>query len=207
MSYTHKEAGEPCKKCGVPIEKRKTKAKAKAGQLYRYEWLLRCPGCNTIYMVDEAKVWLDAVSAKSAAKREAKKKAPKKPKKKRRKKDNSAQLNRDARSLCAERVKGLIERATKPEMAFRAKLYSLGIKHQFQKPFITGTAFRIVDFYIHKWRLIIEIDGGYHLDEKQMRSDDARSSWLIKNHDCRIVRFTNEEALTMDRMDILKQLT
>ena len=55
-NVTHKEAGEPCRKCGTPIVKKPTKAKTpKPGQSYYYAWYLSCPGCNTMYMVDEAK--------------------------------------------------------------------------------------------------------------------------------------------------------
>ena len=55
-SVVHKEAGEPCRKCGTPIIKKPTKPKAhKPGQTYYYEWYLSCPGCNTMYLVDEAK--------------------------------------------------------------------------------------------------------------------------------------------------------
>jgi len=55
-SITHKVAGEACRKCGTPIVKKSTKPKAhKPGQTYYYEWYLSCPGCNTMYMVDDAK--------------------------------------------------------------------------------------------------------------------------------------------------------
>jgi ribonuclease HI len=55
-TVTHKEAGEPCRKCGTPIIKKPTKPKQhKPGQSYYYAWYLSCPGCNTMYMVDEAK--------------------------------------------------------------------------------------------------------------------------------------------------------
>ncbi len=55
-TVTHKQAGEPCRKCGTPIVKKPTKSKThKPGQKYYYEWYLSCPGCNTMYMVDEAK--------------------------------------------------------------------------------------------------------------------------------------------------------
>ena len=55
-NVTHKEAGESCRKCGTPIVKKPTKAKTpKPGQTYFYAWYLSCPGCNTMYMVDEAK--------------------------------------------------------------------------------------------------------------------------------------------------------
>lgn len=55
-SVSHKEAGEPCRKCGTPLVKKPTKAKTpKPGQTYYYAWYLSCPGCNTMYLVDEAK--------------------------------------------------------------------------------------------------------------------------------------------------------
>ncbi len=53
---SHKEAGEPCRKCGVALVKKPTKPKArKAGQTYFYEWYLSCPGCSTMYLVEDAK--------------------------------------------------------------------------------------------------------------------------------------------------------
>ena len=55
-TVSHKEAGEPCRKCGTPIVKKPTKAKTpKPGQTYYYAWYLSCPGCNMMYLVDEAK--------------------------------------------------------------------------------------------------------------------------------------------------------
>ena len=60
-NVSHREAGEPCRKCGTPIVKKPTKAKTpKLGQKYYYEWYLSCPGCNTMYLVDEAKRSLEA---------------------------------------------------------------------------------------------------------------------------------------------------
>lgn len=50
----HKEEGESCRKCGTPIEKR-TPKKRKSGTSYYFEWYLYCPGCKTMYMVEEAK--------------------------------------------------------------------------------------------------------------------------------------------------------
>lgn len=52
----HKEAGEPCRKCGVALVQKATKAKKpKPGQTYFYAWYLSCPGCNRIYLVEKAK--------------------------------------------------------------------------------------------------------------------------------------------------------
>ncbi len=55
-TVSHKEAGEPCRKCGTPIIQKPTKTKTpKPGQKYYYAWYLSCPGCNTLYLVEEAK--------------------------------------------------------------------------------------------------------------------------------------------------------
>jgi len=48
--------GAPCRKCSVNLVKKNPKPKArKPGQTYYYEWYLFCPGCGTMYMVNEAK--------------------------------------------------------------------------------------------------------------------------------------------------------
>ncbi|MBP7540657.1 MAG: ribonuclease HI [Saprospiraceae bacterium] len=52
--------GDPCRKCQTAIIKKSTKKKeAKPGQTYYYEFYLYCPGCKTMYLVDEAKRELD----------------------------------------------------------------------------------------------------------------------------------------------------
>lgn len=49
-------AGDPCRKCHTAVVKKPTKKKeAKPGQTYYYEFYLYCPGCRTMYLVDEAK--------------------------------------------------------------------------------------------------------------------------------------------------------
>ncbi len=50
------QEGDPCKKCGAALIKKATKkATHKPGQTYCYDWYLRCPSCNIMYMVDAAK--------------------------------------------------------------------------------------------------------------------------------------------------------
>ena len=57
----HKNEGEPCRKCQTPLIKRTTKRKKrKAGQTYYFKWILCCPNCRSIYMVEEAKCFIDA---------------------------------------------------------------------------------------------------------------------------------------------------
>jgi ribonuclease HI len=51
-----KAEGDPCRKCGTSVEKKSTKKKmAKPGQTYYYEYILLCPSCKTIYLLEEAK--------------------------------------------------------------------------------------------------------------------------------------------------------
>jgi len=52
--------GAPCRKCTEKLLKKTPKPKArKPGQTYFYEWYLFCPGCGTMYMVNEAKRSID----------------------------------------------------------------------------------------------------------------------------------------------------
>ena len=50
----------------------------------------------------------------------------------------------------------------------------------------------IVDFYCHKARLIIELDGSGHFFEEQIDYDNKRTCFLEKNN-LKVLRFTNLE--------------
>lgn len=52
----------------------------------------------------------------------------------------------------------------------------------------------IADFYCHKLKLIIEVDGGVHNSDQSKGYDDGRSSELEK-YGLNILRFTNDEVL------------
>ena len=53
----------------------------------------------------------------------------------------------------------------------------------------------VVDFYIAKWKLVVEIDGRYHANEYQQSRDARRSDWLRQNG-YRMIRFDNEQIET-----------
>ena len=53
----------------------------------------------------------------------------------------------------------------------------------------------ILDFYCHKLRLSVEIDGGYHLKKEQMDKDNERTAYL-KSIGITEIRFTNEQVTT-----------
>lgn len=52
----------------------------------------------------------------------------------------------------------------------------------------------IVDFYCHSKKLVIEVDGEYHLDKEQKEYDLGREQTL-KELGCQIIRFENHEVI------------
>ena len=50
----------------------------------------------------------------------------------------------------------------------------------------------IADFYCHKLKLIVEVDGGVHDSEHAVEYDDGRSAELEK-YGLSIIRFTNDQ--------------
>jgi very-short-patch-repair endonuclease len=102
---------------------------------------------------------------------------------------------KEKQSSCSTRRIKLIDKATKSELIFKKKLKQLNIKFLFQKGFIQGDNFCIVDFYLPKpYRTCIEIDGGYHNTTKQQYRDKYRDIYLTKDRGFKIIRFTNEQA-------------
>ena len=50
------EEGQPCRKCGTPVVKRKPRRVPRPGQETKMEYYLYCPQCGTSYTVEDAKV-------------------------------------------------------------------------------------------------------------------------------------------------------
>jgi very-short-patch-repair endonuclease len=65
-----------------------------------------------------------------------------------------------------------------------------GLKFRRQHPL----SVYIVDFYCHKLKLVIEIDGGYHHTKEQMLLDEERTT-TIEFQGLKVIRFTNDEVL------------
>ena len=68
------------------------------------------------------------------------------------------------------------------------KTKPLGVKFRRQHPI--GSY--IADFYSHKLKLVIEVDGGIHLNKEVAQNDIARQI-NIESEGIRILRFTNDE--------------
>ena len=91
--------------------------------------------------------------------------------------------------------------AAKAELDFRKILGS--IRHQYQKIiFTTPYEFFIVDFYIPKYKLVIEIDGPSHIGNENY---DAYRTKQLKSAGVRkVLRFTNEDIYTLPDETILQ---
>jgi very-short-patch-repair endonuclease len=68
------------------------------------------------------------------------------------------------------------------------KFRSKGFAFRRQHPIV----FFIADFYCHRVRLVIEVDGDYHLNEQIHEYDDGRSGELDR-YGITVLRFRNEE--------------
>ena len=53
----------------------------------------------------------------------------------------------------------------------------------------------IADFYCHKAKLIIEIDGSQHYTEEGKQNDEFRTE-ILEGYDLKIIRFTNQQIHT-----------
>jgi len=63
-------------------------------------------------------------------------------------------------------------------------------KYRIHRQFVIG--YYIVDFYCHKAKLVIEIDGGQHFQDKKMDQDSLRTKYL-EEQGLFVLRFTNWE--------------
>lgn len=81
------------------------------------------------------------------------------------------------------------------------------LHHQFQKSFHTDEIMVFADFYIRKpIKLIIEIDGLYHLSAQQQKRDREKDWFYINNKNIdAVLRMTEQQAIEMTP-DKFKQL-
>ncbi len=102
------------------------------------------------------------------------------------------------------RVMDLRKRATMSELQFKDKLTAMGYKFKFQRGFIKGGYYAIVDFFIPKLKLAIEVDGGYHDEPRQKKKDDYRDNWLRTVRGVEVLRLTNKQAEDISVIDLKK---
>jgi cyclase len=92
-----------------------------------------------------------------------------------------------------ELAKKLRDKQTKAELFLwnhLSLIKNTGIRFKRQHPVL----YFIADFYCHKAKLIIEIDGGYHNIPEQYEYDKNRDAEL-EELGLKVIRFTNEQVL------------
>ena len=105
--------------------------------------------------------------------------------------NNDEGMWKGAPSSSFEKAKALRMRETKSEKILWDKLKNNqldGLKFRRQHPI----SLYIADFYCHKFKLIIELDGKYH-EEKEQKIKDQERDEVLKLNGLDILRFKNEE--------------
>jgi very-short-patch-repair endonuclease len=90
-----------------------------------------------------------------------------------------------------EKTNELRSNMTKAEKLLWNKLQNnkiLGLRFKSQHPIDTY----IADFYCHRLKLVIEVDGGIHSDPENAEYDIGRS-FEMNNFDIKVIRFKNKE--------------
>ncbi len=99
-----------------------------------------------------------------------------------------------------EYARGMRKNPTKAERCFWLRVRNRKFQgEKFYRQYIiqhggymTSESFFIADFYCHKNKLIIELDGGIH--QYQIEYDKIREE-ILEQMEYTIIRFTNEEVL------------
>ena len=94
-----------------------------------------------------------------------------------------------------------VREPTAYELLFAAKLIAHRIPFKVEYPVLTEKSFFTADFYIPKYKLLIEIDGGYHSTERQIMRDTMKDC-VYRALGYNVLRIKNKEVELFD----IKQL-
>jgi cyclase len=97
-----------------------------------------------------------------------------------------------ANKLLFGKAKELRENMTQAELVLWEYLrqHPLGYKFRRQHP----VGIYVVDFYCHKLKLVIEVDGSVHGDH-EVREADVERQRQLELEGLKVIRFTNEDVL------------
>ena len=101
-----------------------------------------------------------------------------------------------------ERAEAMRKNPTEAEKVLWEALRAKGLGVKFRQQHIIEDF--IVDFYCNEYKVTVEVDGGYHNEEGQMKSDAERTARLNELGYTEL-RFTNEEVL-YDLDSVLKKI-
>lgn len=105
--------------------------------------------------------------------------------------------------LARIRIRKLRRFPTRYENIMKRKLTRAGFKYVFQKAFFNEYYFCIVDFFLRKHRLIIEIDGKYH-DEYEQRKKDRGHNKFLSSMGFVVIRIKNEDVEKITNSELKK---
>ncbi len=91
---------------------------------------------------------------------------------------------------------------TEAEALLWEQLKSKKLEHKFRRQHLINDF--IVDFVCLSKKLIIEVDGGYHLAAKQQISDEERTK-VLENEGFEVIRFKNQEVIG-DNENVIKTI-
>ena len=108
--------------------------------------------------------------------------------------------------LCAQYRRELKNRINKYEQIILDILTKHNIHFMYQKGFIAGDNFVIADFYLPRpLKTIIEVDGPYHLTEKQMKRDINKDEYYHQRK-FKVIRLTHEQIDCLDENILITQI-
>lgn len=126
---------------------------------------------------------------------------------KKREKQKAGRAKKKTLKIISQFRNKLKRKATPAEKRFERILQEGGFKYEFQKVFKTGSGYKIVDFHLSDYDIVIEIDGGYHNDPKQKEHDQERTRAILKVGKIKkVLRLTNQNVLDSIPAEILKNL-
>lgn len=106
--------------------------------------------------------------------------------------------------LCSRYRRELLKRQTPSELHMMSLLAEAGLRAIPQKGFIAGKGFCFADFYLPRpWKLVIEVDGGYHATPAQQARDAAKDAYYAQRG-FRVLRITNEQVFDMGSRELAR---
>ncbi len=118
-------------------------------------------------------------------------------------KDSTERLKKAKDRFLQKKAAQLKHTPTIAESIFARKLQEAGIEFIDQWIYNVEGFAGIVDFYIPKYHLLIEVDGGYHTDQDQQVTDAEKDFICDKILHRPVLRLTNNQALYLSIEQIL----
>ncbi len=113
---------------------------------------------------------------------------------------------RRKRKFLGKRAAQMRQKPTLSEAVFQKKLEAAKFNFKAQWVYDIGGFAGIVDFYLYDYKLLVEVDGGYHTTEDQQLKDAEKDFICDRLLHKRLVRLTDEQAMEISDEGILALL-